>query len=154
MLAIVSYPTVAEMKSSGDPGSVRQAEGIENFQREFNSKKLAGKEQLPEINAATFELTWDSEQRGGKHWTVIRHGNQILFSEPAVWEGFESRFEEVCRILREKYGERVTDLIPSDASGLYLYGDKLSAPTEVAWVREKIFRGSKVSLADFLLSRD
>ena len=56
---------------------------------------------------------------------MIQHGDHILFSEPEVWGGFASRFEEVCRVLREKYGERVTDLVPSPASKLYLYGRQL-----------------------------
>jgi hypothetical protein len=139
ILAMVSRPTVAEMKTSGHLAGIKQVERI----GEFNSQKLVSKEQLPDVDAAIFELTWDSEDRSGKRWTVIRHGDHILFSEPEVWGGFDSRFEEVCRILREKYGERVTDLIPFQASKLYLYGNRSSAPTQVAWIRKRIFRDSE-----------
>jgi len=143
ILAIVSRPTVAEM-AYGHPHGIRQGEWIENTQREFNSRKLVSKEQLPDVDAAIFELTWDSAVRSGKRWTVIQHGDHILFSEPEVWGGFASRFEEVCRILREKYGERVADLVPSQASKLYLYGDSLSAEAQVAKVRKRIFGGSEI----------
>ena len=42
------------------PHAIRQSEWTEDTQREFNSRKLVSKEQLPDVDAAIFELTWDS----------------------------------------------------------------------------------------------
>jgi hypothetical protein len=140
MLSIVSYPTVAEMKASGDPEGLKQAERIEQFQSKFEARMLARKEQLPEIDAESFSLAWDFDEKDGERLTIIRHGDRVLYTELANWQGFEFRFEQVCKIVREKYGERVLDLVPTSASELYLYGDRVRAPKEVEEIRKKIFR--------------
>lgn len=138
ILAIVSYPTLEQMHSSGDPEGVRQAEQIEEFQKKFETKKLSGKEQLPDLAATSFALAWDVVEANGEQFTVIRYGDRVLFSEPAMWEGF-GRFEKVCEIVRDKYGTNVTDLVPTPSSELYLYGDVLSSPDFVRNVRRRVF---------------
>lgn len=59
------------------------------------------------------------------------YGEQVLFSEPASWEaigdpGRDSRFEDICKVLKQKYGDRVRDLDPVWNSEMWLFGDKLS----------------------------
>ena len=49
------------------------------------------------------------------------------------------RYEQVARIVRQKYGARVTGLIPTPASSLYLWGDDGTAPFRVQKVRKKVF---------------
>jgi hypothetical protein len=82
----------------------------------------------------------------GERRTIILYGDRVLFSEPALWEGYE-RFEEICKIVRDKYGKNVTDLVPTSASEMYLYGDVLSSPDFVNNVRRKVF-GYKKDLAN------
>lgn len=65
-------------------------------------------------------------------------GDHVIFSEPAVYEGYE-RFDEVARILKSKYGSRLTDLVPTDESHLYLYGDRLGSPELVRSIRRELF---------------
>lgn len=80
-------------------------------------------------------------------WTVIRNGDQVLFSEPAAWEaiGFphKSRYEGICEVLKQKYGDRVRDLVPTEASEMWLYGDKLSGPTFRARTVDEVFGSRK-----------
>ncbi len=66
------------------------------------------------------------------------HGDTIIFREPVIYEGYE-RFVEVARILRGRYGAALRDLVPTERSETYLYGDRLSAPQTVAEARRKIF---------------
>jgi hypothetical protein len=138
MLAIVSYPTLKEMHSSGDPASIRQAEEIQRFWQDFESKKLKSKEQLPDIDASSFTLLWDLQGESDHLLTAIRYGDRVLYSEPALWEGYR-RYGEVCHIVREKYGERVTDLIFTRNSELYLCGDEGEAIDVVNSVRREVF---------------
>jgi len=42
-------------------------------------------------------------------------------------------------ILRERYGTALRDLVPTDSSKTYLYGDRMSAPETVAEAKRKIF---------------
>jgi hypothetical protein len=138
ILAIVSYPTLEEMLTSGNPADIQKAKEREQFLRNFNSKKLVNTEQLPDVESAAFTLDWDFVEANGELLTVIRHDDRVLFSEPALWEGYE-RFEQVCKIVREKYGAHVNDLIPTHRSEFYLYGDVSFSPTFVATAREAIF---------------
>ncbi len=138
MLATVNYPTLEEMRSFGDPTAVLQAGVMEQFRKNFEAQMLRSTEQLPDLDAPSFALTWDFVDAHDEHRSVIRYGNRVLFSEPAIYEGYE-RFEEVCKIVREKYGSRVTDLVPTNASELYLWGDRLSAPDFVDKVRREVF---------------
>jgi hypothetical protein len=141
VLAIVSYPTNDEMLASGSPGDIQKAKERQQFLQNFNLTKLVSKEQLPAVDSKSFDLVWDFVESENEQRTVIRHGDYVLFSEPALWEGYE-RFEQVCKIVQEKYGVRVKDLVPTHRSELYLYGDVLSSPTFVDVARQTIF-GSK-----------
>lgn len=137
-LAIVSYPTLAEMRLSGNVEDSKQADAIAQLRSDFESKKLLSKDQLPAIDTGSFELTWDLVENNDERFTVIRYADRVLFSEPALWEGCK-RFERVCKILREKYGEHITDLVPTDQSELYLYGDILSSFEIVSNARRRMF---------------
>ena len=70
--------------------------------------------------------------------TLIKYGDTIIFREPVVFEGYE-RFIEVAQVLRSRYGAALHDLVPTDRSSTYLYGDCLSSPRTVDEARERIF---------------
>jgi hypothetical protein len=126
------------MLASGNAPDIQRAKEIDQFQNDFNSKKLMNKEQLPVVDSTSFTLAWDSAGEPGKGASVIRYGDRVLFSEPELWEGYR-RFEQVAKIVRERYGFRVVDLVPTKDSELYLYGDVSSSIAFVANVRRTIF---------------
>ena len=41
-------------------------------------------------------------------------------------------------VLRKRYGSRLENLVPTPASELYLYGDRLSAPDRVQAARDAL----------------
>lgn len=99
---------------------------------------------LPEISAPEFTLTWDLEivGRGAeelRHW-IIRHGDQVIYREQACSEDYH-RFELLARLLRQKYGSRVRDLVPAGSADVayYLYGDFLGAVRRVEAARKRHF---------------
>lgn len=99
---------------------------------------------LPEISAPEFTLTWDLEITGSgaeerRHW-IIRHSNQVIYREQARSEDYH-RFELLARLLRQKYGCRVRDLVPADSADVsyYLYGDFLGAVRRVEAARKRNF---------------
>ncbi|HEV2115525.1 MAG TPA: hypothetical protein VGR48_05840 [Terriglobales bacterium] len=101
-------------------------------------------ERLPEISGAEFILVWDLEVSGqgpeeARCW-VIRYGDQVIYREPAQGEDYH-RFELLARLLREKYGNRIRDLLPVDSSDVsyYLYGDFLGAVSRVEAARKRNF---------------
>jgi hypothetical protein len=138
MLAIVSYPTLEKARANADKPGIREwvqriDAGLDKFARE----KLREPEQLPEINEDSFTLVWDNDHSNcDDRRTLIKHGDTIIFSEPARWEEYV-RFEQVADILKAKYGHRLKDLVPAPRSEDWLWGDKWSAPDYVDSVREK-----------------
>ena len=138
ILAIVNYATLQEMGSSGDPAAIRQADAIDGFRTRFETQKLKSKEQLPDLDAESFTLLWDFVATDHERRTLIKFEDRVLYSEPAVWEGSD-RFWEVCKIVRDKYGARVTDLMPTPASEMYLYGDEFDSIQSVKSIRREVF---------------
>ena len=117
--------------------------GLDKFERE----KLREPEQLPNINADGFTLVWDNDHSNpDDRRTLIKHGETVIFSEPARYEEYE-RFAEVADILKARYGHRLKDLVPTLASEYWLYGDKYTAPDYVDSVREKIREQSHATVA-------
>ncbi len=141
MLAIVSYPTAEESRANWGKLSDeerRHVAKIERFQADFAARKLRDPSQLPTIASPSFILHWDFAGAEPYCETLIKHGETIIFREPAVYQGYE-RFIEVAKILRDRYGSALCDLIPTDRSATYLYGDRLPSPQIVAEARRKIF---------------
>lgn len=141
VLAEVLYPTLEELRANADKPGVREwVQQIDNGFDEFEAQKLREPEQLPEIEADSFRLVWDVEtdKSSGHSRTVLKHGNAVIFSEPARYQEYK-RFGEVAEILKAKYGERIKDLEPTKRSGEYLYGDPRKGEGFVEWVRVQAF---------------
>jgi hypothetical protein len=148
MLAIVMHPTYQEMLDYGSPEEKAIAERLIAKNKAFWAVALTKPEQLPDIPGDDdLFLTWDADYSEGRDQprTVIRNGDQVLFSEPAAWEaiGFpgdgSSRYEGICKVLKQKYGDRVRELEPTNASRMWLYGDKMPGPTFRARIVDDVF---------------
>jgi hypothetical protein len=101
-------------------------------------------DQLPEIPEPDFILAWDLELSGPegdqqRYW-IILHDNSVIYREPARLEDYH-RFELLARLLREKYGNRIRDLIPAQSGEVayYLYGDFLGGVARVEAARKRNF---------------
>lgn len=142
-IGIIMFPTIEESKkhyeklSSLDKAMISD---IEKKREEFKARRLASHEQLPTImDDEDIVLLWDIEdsQRGGD--TLIRYGKEIIWREPAIYEGYE-RFIEIAHLLKKRYGDQLQDLVPSRSSRLYLYGDRINAPDKVEKARRRLSR--------------
>lgn len=150
-LLIVNFPTISESKANWDKVSAAdkaQIESIEALDRAFDEGSLKDPSQLPDLPGKSLVLQWDCNTHGpefpgvgpGGWQTVIRHGEVEVWREPAYYECYP-RFIEIVDILLLKYGARLHDLVPTNTSGHYLYGDRLSAPREVDQVRARLQAG-------------
>lgn len=141
MLAIVSYPTVGESRANWDKLSDLEkdyVEGIQRFRSDFENRKLRDPSQLPDIGSSSFTLDWDYDDTGAMRDTLIKHGETVIFREPAIYEGY-NRFIKVAKILRAHYGPALRDLVPTQWSEQYLYGDRLFSYETVDKARQEIF---------------
>lgn len=140
-ITVVMHPTIKEARANWDKVSEwdrKNIEAAEKRQADFARRKLREPSQLPDIHELSFTLHWDFSDDGSRRETLIKHGDNVVFAEPALYEGYE-RFIEVAEILRARYGAALGDLIPAPASELYLYGDYSGSPRVVTAARKRIF---------------
>jgi len=108
------------------------------FLARWEAASLKVPEQLPDLKGSALRLTWDLVTGGSKQFdTVIRHGKREVWREPSLYEGYQ-RFQDIVDILKVKYGSRLSDVVPTDASALYLYGDSISSIDFVRQIRESL----------------
>ena len=143
-ITVVLHPTIAESRANWDKVSEwdrKNIEAAEAREADFARRKLREPSQLPDIPESSFVLHWDFADDGSRRETLIKHGDKVIFAEPAFYEGYE-RFVEVAEILRSRYGAALRDLIPTNASEVYLYGNCSPSHAIVAEARKRIFSNS------------
>jgi hypothetical protein len=94
---------------------------------------------LLEIDEPEFVLTWQFRHgMQDSHWLIV-HGGRILYERPAYYEDYRL-FERAARVLKQRYGTRVKDLIPSEEhqTGIYLYGDYMGSIGVVKAARQML----------------
>lgn len=142
------YPTIAQARANWDklsPLDREMLQATESSRSDFDRVRLRDVSQLPDIDGDRLVLEWDCDRSATEFpdgqspgWqTVIRHGSTEIWREPAHYECYE-RFLEVIEILLSKYGSRLHDLVPTEASWLYLYGDSMSASDKVDAARARL----------------
>ncbi|MFZ4590882.1 MAG: hypothetical protein ACOYN6_07785 [Ignavibacteria bacterium] len=104
----------------------------------FEKNKLKDISQLKDINDNNIYLVWTFAGKGKYIETLcIMYHEEIIWEELAWFECYE-RFIEIAKILKTKYGVRLKDLIPSDNSYTYLYGDNFNADDIINKTRKQI----------------
>jgi hypothetical protein len=136
MLLIVSYTTIEEKRAAAAAGNQRAVADLPSVDRiearwqRAQSTQLTNPAQLPDLPGSVVRIAWDFDERDGEHWTGRRHDGEEIWRELAYWEG-DGRYAEVFAILRERYGTRLAEVQPTASSELYLYGDRLGAPSRI-----------------------
>lgn len=126
-LAGVSYPRTPEnLPKRIKPENEYQAliQTREQFLRALQGQWLGSPEQLPDIEGDHLIFIWDDEEREQKRDLVIRYGAKTVWREPCFFGCF-SRYEAITNILKQKYGARLKDLIPTRWSCIELAGNRI-----------------------------
>lgn len=148
MLFIVAYPTHEETREAAAAGNREAEQNLvvvthrEAFLARAEEHELTAASELPELEGDELIIAWDFEERTEDderrdNWTVLRDGDRVIWREIAFYEGYE-RFGEVLEILRARYGGRLADLRPTEASYNYLLGDVLRAGGIVKSLRRSL----------------
>lgn len=103
----------------------------------MDNTTLHSPDQLPDIDGDELFFVWDQIETD----SLIRFGNQIVWREETGWEVYD-RFEEIAALLKQKYGRRLIDMVPTLRSEYALYGDASQAwfhvqDARVSFVRNK-----------------
>ena len=127
-MAVAAAMATNELFCSGSPLPGQQTEAAPT-----ESAQLTAPGQLPELEGEKLILIWDQIEAD----SLILHGNRVIWRERTGWEVFD-RFEEIASILKQRYGKRLKDIIPTPRSLYALYGDSTRANFHVAFVRESL----------------
>jgi len=138
-LVFIKWPTRAEAEAAGDVAQVKMLDLISARHGLFKRSCLLSAKQLPDVAHNSFILNWDLYEDEKKEcYTQIKYVDKVIFTELALWEG-GFRYREVAEILKEKYGSRLLDLVPTRAGWLYLGGDSFVALHEAKLARSELF---------------
>lgn len=149
-LAVFSPPTIEETKPKAAEGNEKARGELasalrrERFLEKASNSELKTGSQLPELTGEEILIEWDFDDPPEDRencWTVLRHNRVEIWREIAYYEG-RDRYFEIAGILREKYGHRLIDLRPTEASYLYLFGDDLNASSEIDAFRRRLNHGA------------
>jgi DNA-directed RNA polymerase subunit RPC12/RpoP len=135
-VGLVMFPTFAESRQNWHKVSDLDKKAVEigeTLQKDFASRRLNTPDQLPDLEGDDLILIWDTEKREGGD-VLIKYGERVIWRETGFYENYE-RFAEMVALLKQKYGNRLQDLVPTRKSQLYLYGDSLSASDRVTKAR-------------------
>jgi hypothetical protein len=141
-VAFIQWPTQREAEAAGDSAQMKMFDVMTTRQQCFERGRLKSPDQLPDINDEIFRLEWDLENaspsNGNEVYTLIKHKGETIFKELAFWEG-GFRYAQVAKILKEKYGSRLTDVIPTPAGWFYLEGDGFIHRWDAEQARKELF---------------
>lgn len=140
-LAHVLFPAKEEAIAANDTSTIMMFEVMESRTERFERNSLKDVGQLPEIDEQEFVLRWDTVERenpGTESYTLIMHHDQAIFKELAFFEG-GFRYEPVARILIQKYGHRLKDVVPTHMGWLYLGGDSYASLRKAQDARQELF---------------
>lgn len=133
---LILYPTYKETMRGGSEEDKLVATVMNQFREKWLASLLKNIDQLPEVKGDSMAFVLREEKEGEEQYIVISYENQIIWKEICAYEYYE-RFMELGKLLKEKYGYRMVDLIP-DVDGYSLYGDRASSMYQVEKFREEL----------------
>ena len=129
------YPTGDEVRraaAAGNPRAIEELPTVEAREARWariEREELKRADQLPDVPGdAPFVVDWllVRDEAEDERYVELRVGEQLLFRELATYECLP-RFEAIAKLLRERYGARVTQLRPDEGEAVtYVIGDRLS----------------------------
>ncbi|HBR14947.1 MAG TPA: hypothetical protein DD723_05310 [Candidatus Omnitrophica bacterium] len=138
-IELISLPLVSEILNTARRLGELDPSGTAlfpyNSPSEGAGRFLYDPEQLPNIFEEFIVLTWDCDGQQPKANIFIKHGSRIIWREPCSDKGWE-RFKEIGEILKEKYGSRLKDLIPTTKAEIDFFGNSRALSSAFAQYRE------------------
>lgn len=133
----IEYPSSQDIKEFGTEEEHKELAEREFFWNNYENRKLKSPDQIRDIEDKDIVFYWHIEKDEQQVLFDNKGSREIIWSEPALYESY-SRYVEIGGILKEKFGSRFMDFIPTKESELYLYGDLGSSITIVAKFRKSL----------------
>src|SRR3989339_215568 len=131
-IGLVSFPTEDEVLENGSPEDKAGVLRRRDFLKKRDATLLKDISKLPELDGKNMVFQ-STETNDG--YIVVAYKNKLLWKEIHGYEYYD-RFIELGGLLKEKYGDKMIDLVPPE--GIDLYGDALGAPKLVEAFRKNL----------------
>jgi len=120
---LILFPTIAETLEKGSDEDKLVAKATKTFREKWIASLLKDIKQLPNLHYDFMAFVLREIEEDGEKYIVITEQNKLIWKEILVYEYYD-RFIEIGNLLKQKYGDRMIDLVP-DVDGYKLYGDRL-----------------------------
>ena len=122
---LILFPTIEETLEKGSKEDKTGATRAQTFQKKWLASLLKDTTQLPEVYDEFIAFILTEKKIKGEDYIVITHKTKTIWREIRTYEYYE-RFIELGKLLKQKYGDKMIDLVP-EVGPLYLYGDVISS---------------------------
>ena len=123
---LILFPTIDETLKKGSKEDKEAATEAKAFREKLLASFLKDISQLPALHDDFIAFVLTEKKIKGEDYIVITHKTKTIWKEIRGYEYYE-RFVELGKLLKQKYGNKMIDLVP-EVDGFYLYGDRLSSP--------------------------
>ena len=116
LLELVLFPTLSEVLQFGTEEEKNDARKQMSFWEQWEALSLKSADQLPEIEGDNLIFTIEEKKYKRVEFLYLIHNEKEIWKEPLIYEYYE-RFIDIGKMLQEKYGNRMEDLVPPEYQG-------------------------------------
>ena len=136
LLELVVFPTFDEVLKYGTEEEKKEVKKQMKFWEQWEEFSLKSIDQLPEIEGDNLIFEIEERKYKSQEFLFILNKGKEIWKEPLLYEYYD-RFIEIGKMLKEKYGNSMQDLVPPEYQG-WLLGDKLSAEKSIEAFRNSL----------------
>lgn len=136
LLETVALPTFDEVLQFGNEKEKKEVKKQMDFWEKWKALSLKSIGQLPEIEDDNSIFKIEERKYKKIDYLFIMYNGKEVWREPLLYEYYE-RFIELGKLLKEKYGRKMQDLVPPEYRS-FLYGDHIPAPEIIEKFRKTL----------------
>ena len=133
---LIIFPMIDEVLEKGSKKDKLAASKQKKSRERWLASILTNINQLPDLHSDLMIFVLREVKEGGENYIEITFEGKVIWREIRVYE-YYNRFIEIGKLFKEKYGNRVFDIVP-EIESVYLYGDNISSPRLIDEFREEL----------------
>jgi hypothetical protein len=138
-LDFIVYPLIKDMLKYGPEEDKATAMAVLSFQDKWQASLLKDISQLPDLSDDLMAFVLTEFDENGERYIAVSNEGREIWREIRAYEYFP-RFIDLGKLLKQKYGAHMVDLVPH-ISTCDLYGDDFLGPDRVLAFRRSLRDG-------------
>lgn len=133
---LIMFPMIDEVMEKGSKKDKLAAAKMKAYREKWIASILTNINQLPDLHDESMTFILKEIKEEDEHYIAITYKDEVVWKEIRVYEYYD-RYIEIGKLFKEKYGNRVADIVP-DVNGVYLYGDDSRADQIIEDFRKEL----------------